>query len=449
MEENRGIKRQPEIPVFKEVKMMLERAKNLARVWASMLVLILMGILIGAVVSLAEVIFAKGLELSISFHQSHRLILTCLLPLIGLLVVFLFMKFGGITKRGMNLVFEVSQGLTPKIPKRTLWMVTLCTWISHIAGASVGREGVAVQIGATISNFISNLIPPFKQKKKTFLIIGMAAGFSGLFGTPFTAAFFALEVLEAGRLEMAALLPVMAASYTACRISSLFGITAEVHPLSTVMSFYSGKSFLALLVLGIVFGIVGGLFAWCLHKSKKLADKIFPSPYVRMLVLGVILAILLLVWGNGRYSNTGTVLFDAAFGDSPVYAWDWLGKFVITVLSLTAGFVGGEVTPLFAIGSCLGYVLGPLLGLPAPFAAALGYAAVFGAGTNTWLAAIMIGMELFGYQYFPWFFVVCSIAYILNHNQSIYSLQRVLYAKDMQPLKIGRSNTDPDEDKSV
>ena len=78
---------------------------------------------------------------------------------------------------------------------------------------------------------------------------------------------------------------------------------------------------------------------------------------------------------------------------------------LFTVFCLSAGFQGGRVTPLFAIGASLGLVLARLFGLPLALGAALGYVAVFGAGTNTFLAPIAIGLELFGPQYFYLFFI--------------------------------------------
>lgn len=415
---------------------MLPRLKQLLEDWGSLLAVVFVACCIGIVVALAESLFFWGLQFSIALHQQYRLILTCLLPVFGALLVWMMQKVGGLSRKGMNLVFEVSQGLTPRIPKRTVSLVSLCTWISHIAGASVGREGVAVQIGATISDFFRNKIPIYKHAQTTFLVIGMAAGFAGLFGTPFTAAFFALEVMTAGKLELAALLPAMAAAFTAAKTSSYFGIHPEVFALTGEISLSNWLTDGKLILMGILFGLCGGLFAWLLHVAKHKAGELFEDPIRRIVILGIPTAVLILLLFQGRYSNTGSELMAAALENGDIMPWDFAGKMIITIASLSIGFVGGEVTPLFTMGACLGCTLGRWMGLDPSVCAALGYAAVFGAGTNTWLASIMIGMELFGYSYFPFFFVVCSIAYIINHNQSIYSMQRVLYEKDMQPLRI-------------
>lgn len=93
-------------------------------------------------------------------------------------------------------------------------------------------------------------------------------------------------------------------------------------------------------------------------------------------------------------------------------------------LTLSAGFQGGEVTPLFSIGASFGIVLASLLGLPATFVAALGYAAVFGSATNTLIAPIIIGAEIFGFEYLPYFVVACTLSHVFNGNLSIYSLQK-------------------------
>ena len=154
---------------------------------------------------------------------------------------------------------------------------------------------------------------------------------------------------------------------------------------------------------------------------------------MRIAVMGVGLSIAFLLLGQGRYSGLGTNLIEACFAQQPIYAWDWALKLLLTVLTLAAGFQGGEVTPLFSIGACLGSVLAGLVGLPVPVAAALGYAAVFGGASNTLLAPMLIGAEVFGFSYLPCFFVVCAVAYVFNANQCIYPLQRRKSEEESQP----------------
>ncbi len=100
-------------------------------------------------------------------------------------------------------------------------------------------------------------------------------------------------------------------------------------------------------------------------------------------------------------------------------------KLGFTVLTLAIGFQGGEVTPLFSIGASLGILAGNLLGISPVVCAALGYAAVFGSATNTLLAPVMIGLEVFGGTNMVLFVIVCAIAYGVNGDLSIYAQEKL------------------------
>lgn len=126
---------------------------------------------------------------------------------------------------------------------------------------------------------------------------------------------------------------------------------------------------------------------------------------------------------KGRYSGLGTNLIDLSFKQGLIYNYDWLLKFVFTIVTLAIGFQGGEVTPLFSIGASLGIVLGIFFHLPLELCAALGYIAVFASATNTLIAPIMIGLEVFGSTNMYLFILVCIFAYLLNGNKSIYGAQ--------------------------
>ena len=344
------------------------------------------------------------------------------LPFAGLAIVFLFDHWGRISRKGMGLVFEVDQGKSDWIPLRMAPFMVVSTWITHFFGGSAGREGVAMQIGATVSHYFGKYFR-FKNSGVIFMVAGMAAGFAGLFGTPITAIFFALEVLVAGTLKYRAMSCAIPASFTAAYVSSLFGLHKSTFKIGNVAELNMELS-IKLLVLGILFGMIGGLFAFFLKHTKAFVTNKITNPYKHIFVMGVLVALLLFMFGQCRYSGVGENLIVASFTSEKIYGYDWILKLVLTILTLSAGFQGGEVTPLFAIGSSLGVIIAPVFGLDPLFVAALGYCSVFGAATNTFLAPIAIGMEVFGYQYFPFFFIVCAISYIANQNESIYALQR-------------------------
>jgi H+/Cl- antiporter ClcA len=320
-------------------------------------------------------------------------------------------------------------------------MVAVSTWLTHLFGGSAGREGVAIQIGATLGHNISKKIHA-ENAGKILLVAGMAAGFAGLFQTPLAAIALALEVLLVGHLELAALLPATVAAFTAYKVSEMLGLEKfsvdlnSLFPDSNVAGLLWNETgldihfVLKLALLGVLFGIVGGGFAKLLSLAKKLAANKLPNPFRRIAFVGVALSFLLLLFWQGRYAGLGTNLIDLCFtsgavAGTSVFACDWILKFALTIATIAVGFKGGEVTPLFAIGATFGAWVAAMVGVPLPLAAALGYAAVFGGATNTLFAPIFIGAEIFGFDTLPAFFIVCVIAFVCNGGQSIYAQKKL------------------------
>lgn len=235
-------------------------------------------------------------------------------------------------------------------------------------------------------------------------------------------------VFEAGHAEREAI-PLRLVPFVICAtwLTHLFGGSAGREGVAVQLAAapeWSAELALELTALGIVFGLTGAAFAFCLKRAKKLAQNRLKNPVLRALVMGVALSPVLYLLYRGRYCGLGTNLINASLEGEPIYAWDWALKLALTVLTLSAGFQGGEVTPLFSIGASLGAALAGLLGLPAAFCAALGYAAVFGSATNTLLAPALIGAEVFGWAAAPHFFAVCALSYAVNGGRSIYSGQK-------------------------
>ncbi len=395
--------------------------KEKLRACRAALLLGLIAVPLGAAVGVLDAVFGRVLLWLTAFRMAHAVWLIPLLGPAGAGIVWCYQKIGGTSTRGMSLIFEAGHGETDDIPLRLIPLTIAGTWLTHLFGGSAGREGVAVQIGGTLAHGIGKRLP-IPDAGRLLLVTGMAAGFAGLFRTPLAATFFAVEVLTAGVLEYRALFPAMVAAFTASFTSGWMGLEKFTFALTDPVPF-SWPLAVRLLLLGLAFGAVGGLFALSLHRFKAALATVLQNPIGRIFLLGAgVSALSLLCWG-GRYSGLGTNLISMSFG-ADVFPWDFALKLLFTIVTLSAGFQGGEVTPLFAIGASLGAVLGPLLGLPGVFAAALGYAAVFGSATNTLLAPMLIGAEVFGFAYLPFFFVVCTLAYLCNGNLSIYPLQR-------------------------
>lgn len=385
----------------------------------------ILAIFIGLVVGILDTLFGRVLLMISAFRDSHFVYLIPFLPLAGLFIVSMYKKIGKNTQKGMSLVFAAGNEELREIPKRMIPLTIIGTWITHLFGGSAGREGVAVQIGATFSHAIGRNIP-YKNASKIMLITGMAAGFGGLFETPFAATFFALEVLVVGKLEYLALFPALIAALVASSVSHFLGLEKfSVHLESSVSM--DGQTILKMILLGILFGVVGGLFAYLLGYAKQYIGKKIPDLSKRIFFIGLLLSVLLFILHLGRYSGLGTNLIAASFDGGSIYSYDWIIKFLLTILTLAAGFQGGEVTPLFSIGASLGVWLAPLFGLPIEFAAALGYASVFSSATNTLIAPALIGAEVFGFDYLPYFLITVSISYVFNGNHSIYGGQKTIF----------------------
>lgn len=405
-----------------------ERARRVWETYRGVVLLGVVGVPIGLVVGAVDALFGRTLLAITDLRGAWPFLLIPLLPVAGALCVWAYGRFGGTTVRGMGLVFDVGHGREGSIPLRLVPLVMVSTWLTHLCGGSAGREGVAVQIGATISHWAGRHLP-FRDPGNVFLVVGMAAGFAGLFRTPFAATLFALEVLVAGRLEYRALFPALVASLSASAASGALGLEKFEVALCAPLQM-DAPTLARLAVAGVAFGVVGGGFAWLLARAKQVLARQVVSPVVRVVVVAVPLAVVLLALWQGRYTGLGTNLISAAFSDAPsVVPWDWALKLALTVLTLAAGFQGGEVTPLFSIGATLGVVLAGPLGMDPALVAALGYAAVFGGATNTLLAPALIGAEVFGFGYLPAFFVVCAVAYVFNMDKSIYALQGSVWGR--------------------
>lgn len=381
------------------------------------LLLTLIAIPIGIAAGLIDALFGRVLIRITDIRVASPTLFIPFLGVIGVVIQWGYRKFGKESIKGMRLLFEVKNGDGDHIPLRLIPLTIVGTWLTHLFGGSAGREGVAVQIGGALGHTVSKFIR-VQNGEKILLITGMAAGFGGLFRTPFAAAFFAIEVFTVGYLEHIAVLPALAGALTASYVSGACGLEKFSIPLAVDGSL-SWNLLPQLILLGILFGLIGRLFSVAIHHSKTLFGKLKINPYLRIFIAGTLIGVLSLLFFKGRYSGLGTNLISMSFADA-IKPWDFALKFIFTILTLSAGFPGGEVTPLFSIGAALGAALALMLGLSVPLTAALGYASVFGSATNTMIAPILIGVEVFGTETMPLFVIVCLIAYALNGNRSIY-----------------------------
>ena len=140
------------------------------------------------------------------------------------------------------------------------------------------------------------------------------------------------------------------------------------------------------------------------------------------------------VLGTSDYLGLGVPMIQRSFVDPTLPTWAFAAKLVFTAVTLSAGFMGGEVTPLFFVGAALGNALARPLGLPVTLCAGVGMAAVFGAASNSPLALSVMAVELLGATVLPHVVIVSVVAYLLTGHRSIYGSQRIARRKGGEAL---------------
>ncbi len=407
--------------------------KQLYRSYRDLLILTLAALVVGAVAGVVDAGLGHGLLLVTKWRTSHPYLLIPFLGFGGVLLLWGYHRLG--VRRGVSPVFQAAQGIGKGVPLQTIPLAVGEAWLTHLFGGSVGRECAGFQVGGTLGYQVGVWLPA-KNAPRILTIAGLAAGFAGLFRTPLAAAVLAVELLCVGALEYQALLPALAGACMASFISGLLGLPK--FEFSVVANVDLSFSFVwKLVVLGIAFGILGAVFSLSLDKLTRWLRKRLPNPYVRILAGGILISIVSLICWGGRYSGFGQELVSLSLAGE-AYPFDFVMKLALTALTLAVGFQG-VAEPLFVIGAAFGGVLGPVLGLPPALSAALGLAAVFGSGTHTVIAPVLLGAEIFGFQYLPCFLTVC-IANVCNPNRSIYPRQRK--PGDLEEDKVPKSDTD-------
>lgn len=387
-----------------------------------------LGALVGVLCGAASAVFLLLLERATAFRVGHAAIVYAL-PVAGLVLGWLYERYGASIRGGNSLVIDTIHDGGPQLPLRMAPMVLVGTVLTHLFGGSAGREGTAVQMGASLADALSHRLGLPPAMRRQLLAAGVAGGFGSVFGTPVAGAVFGLEFVVLGRIEFEALVPALVASLVGDLTTRALGVAHTRYP--TVPALALTPTVLAKwAVVAAAIALTTVAFIELTHALKRLGERHLQRLPLRMFAGGLAVVAMWGLVGTDDYLGLGVPTLVRAFSDPRLAGWAFAAKLLFTAVTLGAGFLGGEVTPLFVIGAALGNVLARALGLPLALGAGVGMAATFAAASNTPLALSIMAVELLGVGALPHALIVSALAYALTGHRSIYPSQRVMRRKE-------------------
>lgn len=405
---------------------------------------LVLGSLTGALVGVVVTYFLKLLLWSVNGTRGWPFWLIAITLPLGGLVTGLLIYYGApdAAGHGTEAVIRSVHRDSGRINWKVAPIKALATITTIAPGGSAGKEGPSAQIGAAVASALADLFRFSAAQRQRIVICGIGAGFAAVFGTPVAGAILGIEVLAIGDLWYEMLLPSFAASVMSYEVSRSLGLSWS-YPTTAAPMPFTLPLFGRLILLGIASGLAAYLLVLLmdgLHRSMHHLQTVRHWwPPIFPLLAALALVVLIAVAGRSYGGLSLPLLTRALAGHSvPWFAWGW--KLVFVGITLGFGMSGGIITPLFVIGATLGSILAVPLHLPLAVGAELGMIAVTAAGANAPIAAIIMGMEIFGSRFAPDFLIVAVPAFIMIGNHSVYPSQRVRLQKSpFVPIPAGKA----------
>lgn len=318
-----------------------------------------------------------------------------------------------------------------RMPFRTMWIKPLAALITLGCGGSAGKEGPCSHIGASFAAAIGRVLHLNPEMRKRLLACGVSAGFAAVFGTPIGGALYGVEMLAIGRIRHDFLFPCIIGGVTAFEVSRYLGVPYRHYEIA----FVGGSTellFLKTMMTGILCGVVAWIFVELLHQARKLLDWLKHRyalwPPLWPMLGGVLLALLIIAIPN-EYLGLSLPVMDQALRGEPMSYLGFLWKALLVAITLGSGFYGGIVTPQFVMGAVAGGAFAHLLGITPAMGAALGLVAVVASASNAPMAAVLMGVEMFGANSTVYVAGACMAAYLIVGHRSVYPEQQIAFSK--------------------
>lgn len=387
---------------------------------------ILIAILTGIVVGGIGIAFSSAMAWATGTRNTYPWLLFAL-PCAGILIVSWYYLFHDKHDKGTNLVISAIHS-GEEVPLRMAPLIFVATVLTHLCGGSAGREGAALQLGASIGNYIGKVFHFNENDKRIMIMCGMSACFSALFGTPMAAAIFSMEVVSVGVMYYAALVPCVIASFVAHSLADLCGVGWESFPVTDLPAF-TIESACIIGILAILCALLSTVFCVILHHTTHFFRAHIPNHFIRTIVGGCIIIALTLIVGNRDYNGAGMDVIARCFETGTVFPGAFLLKMIFTAVTLGTCYKGGEIVPTFYVGATFGCLFAMITGFSSPLCIAVGMGSLFCGVTNSPIASLLICFELFGYDGMPYYLLAIALSYMASGYHGLYSSQKILYSK--------------------